>query len=159
MTSQKLCFREFLDWGLGTGDWGLGTGDWGLGTGDWGLGTGDWGLGTGDWGLGTGDWGLGTGDWGLGTGDWGLGTGDWGLGTGDWEKFLKIWWWLKAPTIIQYAWVKASTLCQSHFFYEPQRRREASALGGFPDLFAQRRPQEKQLARHREKREREGKNA
>ncbi|MBX9255595.1 hypothetical protein H1Q63_16930 [Desmonostoc muscorum CCALA 125] len=70
----------------------------------------------------------------MGNGDWGLGTGDWGLGTG--KKFLKIWWWLKAPTIIQYAWVKASTLCQSHFFYEPQRRREASALGGFPDLFA-----------------------
>jgi transposase len=25
---------------------------------------------------------------------------DWVVGTGYWEKFLKIWWWVKAPTII-----------------------------------------------------------
>ena len=46
----------------------------------------------------------------------------------------------KTHFIFQYAWVKAKTLCQSQFFNEPQRRREASALGGFPDLFAQRLP-------------------
>ncbi len=33
--------------------------------------------------------------------------------------------------------------CENYFLIEPQRRREASALGGLPDL--------KQLARHREK--------
>ncbi|MCC5664068.1 hypothetical protein LC653_09080 [Nostoc sp. CHAB 5784] len=38
--------------------------------------------------------------------------------------------------LFQYAWVKASTLCQSCFFNEPQRRREASAPLRFPDLFA-----------------------